>query len=127
MRSSIARSFSTTTTPGHMHGSVRGPHGSYAEEYALSLNEPEKFWMRAADKLDWFRKPTIAFEQDAANPFLTNWFCDGLVNTCYNCLDVHCRGDEKDRSDQVAVYYDSPVTGVKRQFTYRELLDKVSK
>lgn len=83
--------------------------------------------MRAADKLDWFRKPTVAFEQDAANPLLTNWFSDGLINTCYNCLDVHCRGDEKDRSDQVALYYDSPVTGVKRQFTYRELLDKVSR
>lgn len=112
----------------HVHGSVRGPHGSYLKEYTMSLQEPEKFWMRAADKLEWFKKPTIAFEQDSVNPFLYRWFPDGVMNTCYNCLDVHCRpGDESNRSKQVALYYDSPLTGVKQQFTYQELLDRVSR
>jgi propionyl-CoA synthetase len=122
----LLRGFSATIQ--HVHGSVRGPHGSYGEEYTMSLQEPEKFWLRAAEKLEWFKKPTIAFEQDSANPFFYRWFPDGVMNTCYNCLDVHCRlGDENNRANQVALYYDSPLTGVKRQFTYQELLDRVSR
>jgi acyl-coenzyme A synthetase/AMP-(fatty) acid ligase len=31
------------------------------------------------------------------------------------------------RGDQVAIYYDSPVTNTKKSYTYRELLDKVSR
>jgi propionyl-CoA synthetase len=127
-RSSTVRCFAATTTTihQHAHGTVQGPHGSYAEEYAFSLKEPEKFWLRAAQKLEWFKTPTIAFEQDSTNPYMYRWFPDGVMNTCYNCLDVHCRNDENNRADQVALYYDSPLTGVKLAFTYQELLDQVS-
>jgi propionyl-CoA synthetase len=45
------------------------------------------------------------------------------MNTCYNCLDVHVRDG---RGEQVALYYDSPVTGVKKQYTYQEMLNLVS-
>lgn len=44
------------------------------------------------------------------------------MNTCYNCLDVHV--DE--RGSQDALVYDSPLTGVKQRYSYRELLDRVA-
>lgn len=44
--------------------------------------------------------------------------CSSL-NTCYNLLDVHV---EHGRAEQVALIYDSPVTGVVKSYTYRELL-----
>ena len=50
---------------------------------------------------------------------------EGKINTCFNALDVNC---SKGRGDQVAIYYDSPLTGnTKRSITYKELLDEVSK
>ena len=47
-----------------------------------------------------------------------------MLNTCYNALDRHANGA---RADQLALIYDSPVTGVIRRLTYRELRDGVSR
>src|SRR4029079_9624510 len=52
-----------------------------------------------------------------------SWFTGGLVNTCYNLLDVHV---ENGRAEQVALIYDSPVTGIVKSYTYRELLNEVA-
>src|SRR6202042_3938477 len=51
------------------------------------------------------------------------WFPDARCNACFNALDRHVAAD---RGDQVALYYDSPVTAAKRAITYRELLDETA-
>jgi propionyl-CoA synthetase len=118
---------SSTSTPTLDHiydrNAIRGPHGSYAHEYAVSLTEPEKFWAKAADGLEWYRKPSTILEKSKDNPHLYNWFSDGVINTCYNCLDVHVKNG---RANQDALIYDSPLTGVKKHYTYQELLDQVA-
>ena len=43
-----------------------------------------------------------------------------MVNSCYSALDFHV---EHGREDQVALIYDSPVTGVVKKYSYRELRD----
>ena len=45
-------------------------------------------------------------------------------NTCYNCLDRHI---DRGRGRQLALVYDSPVTGTIRHFTYTELRDEVAR
>ena len=57
---------------------------------------------------------------DASNAPFNKWFSGGMLNTCYNVLDVHV---ENGRANQIAIIYDSPVTGVIKSFTYSELLD----
>eukprot|EP00510_Aplanochytrium_minuta_P005726 CAMPEP_0184011094 /NCGR_PEP_ID=MMETSP0954-20121128/3620_1 /TAXON_ID=627963 /ORGANISM="Aplanochytrium sp, Strain PBS07" /LENGTH=579 /DNA_ID=CAMNT_0026290841 /DNA_START=315 /DNA_END=2054 /DNA_ORIENTATION=+ len=42
----------------------------------------------------------------------------------YNCVDRHV---ENGRGEQVAIYYDSPVTNQQQQITYSELQDRVSR
>ena len=44
-------------------------------------------------------------------------------NTCFNALDRHVA---EGRADQAALIFDSPVTGFKRTYTYRELLDETA-
>ena len=61
---------------------------------------------------------------DDANPPFYRWFPDGELNTCANALDRHV---EAGRGDQAALIYDSPVTGTKRTYTYRELLDQTAR
>src|SRR5262245_17235252 len=46
------------------------------------------------------------------------------MNTCYCAVDRHADGP---RANQLALVYDSPVTGVIRRFTYRELRDGVAR
>ena len=94
----------------------------FEEVHARSISDPEGFWAEAAEAVHWY-KPWDKVLDRSAEPF-NRWFSGAEVNTCYNALDVHV---ENGRGDQAALIYDSPVTGKKRTFTYRELTDKVAR
>ena len=94
---------------------------SYQEIYTRSLEDPEGFWADAAKDIDWY-KPADKILDDSNIPFY-RWFQGGELNTCYNALDRHV---EKGRGDQAALIYDSPVTGVKKTYSYSELRDTVA-
>ncbi len=96
--------------------------GRYAEAFRRSIDDPDGFWGEAAKAIDWYRPPTVVL--DRSSPPFYRWFTDGVLNTCYNALDRHVAGG---RSDQLALVYDSPVTGTKRSFTYQQLLHEVAR
>jgi propionyl-CoA synthetase len=91
----------------------------YAEVFAASRKDPERFWSEAAKAIDWTRQPTKAF--DAEQGVYGRWFPDGELNTCFNAVDRHVGS----RGTQTAIIYDSPVTGSQRRITYRELQGEV--
>jgi propionyl-CoA synthetase len=94
----------------------------YGEAYARSLRDPEGFWAAAAEDLYWERRWDRVF--DDARPPLYRWFVGGVLNTCYNALDLHV---DRGRGKQRALVYDSPVTDTIRTFTYAELRDEVAR
>ena len=94
---------------------------SYKKVYNSWKNDPEAFWMTAADAIDWVTKPSKALFADRAP--LYEWFSDSEVNTCYNAVDRHVLNG---RGDQKAIIYDSPMTGTKYSITFSELLEKVA-
>jgi propionyl-CoA synthetase len=96
--------------------------GEYQKAYDESINSPDTFWDRAAQDVVWYKKYTRVLD-DSRKPFYS-WFVGGELNTCYNALDYHI---ENGRGEQVAIIYDSPVTGVTRKITYRELKDEVAR
>ena len=96
--------------------------GNFEEVYAKSLNDPESFWAEAAEDVHWYKKWDKVLD-DSNQPFY-RWFTGGVVNSCYNALDLHV---ENGRADQPALIYDSPVTETVKTFTYRELLDQVAR
>ena len=51
-----------------------------------SMDDPEAFWLDAAQAVDWHTPPTRAL--DARPPFY-RWFPDGELNVCANALDRH--------------------------------------
>jgi len=95
---------------------------SYDEVYSRSLSDPEGFWGEAAQSIHW-DKPWDRVLDDSNPPFY-RWFAGAELNTCYNALDRHV---EAGRGDQAALIYDSPVTGTKRTYGYRELRDEVAR
>jgi len=96
--------------------------GRYDEVYARSLRDPEGFWAEAAEDVHWYKRWDRVLDTSRA-PFY-RWFSGGQVNTCYNALDRHVADG---RADQLALVYDSPVTGGGAAYTYRELLNAVSR
>ncbi|MCB9673111.1 MAG: propionyl-CoA synthetase, partial [Alphaproteobacteria bacterium] len=83
--------------------------------------DPEAFWLEQASRLAWTRPPSTALERHPDGSW--TWFPDGEINVCALALDHHV---EHGRADQTALIYDSPVTGAKRTFTYRQLRDEVA-
>ncbi|KAK6488290.1 acyl-CoA synthetase short-chain family member 3 [Huso huso] len=93
----------------------------YNQAFSSSIQDPEKFWSEAAQSITWFEQWSKTL--DNSNPPFTKWFVDGKLNICYNAIDRHV---ENGRGDQIAIIYDSPVTGSKQAITYSQTLEQVS-
>ena len=95
---------------------------SYLAEYTHSIEHPETFWADKASELEWFTPPKTILSEDENG--IARWFADGEMNTCHMALDYHVANG---RGDQLAIYYDSPVTNTKKAITYQALLDQVAR
>ena len=95
---------------------------TYADVYESWKTDPEGFWMKAAEAIDWDETPSKALFDEHAP--LYEWFVDGRVNTCWNAVDRHVAAGN---GDNVAIYYDSPITNTKSQMTYRDLQTATAK
>ncbi|ASQ90673.1 propionyl-CoA synthetase [Prosthecochloris sp. GSB1] len=94
---------------------------SYNRLYQESIDSPETFWAKAGEKLHWYKKWDKVL--DDSNPPFYRWFAGGKTNTCYNALDRHV---DEGRGNDTAIIYDSPVTGKKKRYTFREFRDEVA-
>jgi len=48
------------------------------------------FWGNAAGEVIWEKSWDVVF--DASRPPFFRWFKGGILNTCWNALDVHVTG-----------------------------------
>ncbi|SFD23943.1 propionyl-CoA synthetase [Tropicimonas isoalkanivorans] len=93
----------------------------YSDIYREWQTDPEAFWMKAAEDIHWYKKPSKALFDENAPVY--EWFSDGLTNTCYNAVDRHV---EAGRGGQLAIMHESPITHSTKGLTYRELRDRVA-
>ena len=87
--------------------------------YAMSVNDSETFWSRAAGRLDWIKPFTQVKSVNFNIPDVSiKWFEDGTINASWNCIDRHLES----RGGQTAIIWepDDPGEGAKH-ITYREL------
>jgi propionyl-CoA synthetase len=107
---------------------MMSPQHPQDEVYNLSIEEPEAFWSKQASYIHWHKKPPRALEistKKLANGVehpTWKWFPGGEISNCYNCLDRHV---EAGNGDNVAIYWDSPVSGSKETYTYKQVLREV--
>ena len=95
---------------------------NYGAYYRRSIQDPDGFWGEVAEDIHWDRRWDRVL--DASQKPFYKWFSGGQLNTCFNAVDRHV---ESGRADQLALIYDSPVTGTVRRYTYRELRDAVAR
>jgi acetyl-CoA synthetase len=92
----------------------------YEALYKESVEQPEKFWARAAEELRWFKKWDKVLEWNA--PW-AKWFVGGQINLSYNCLDRHVQSARKNKA---ALIWESE-PGELRTYTYQQLWKEVQK
>ncbi|SFT43845.1 propionyl-CoA synthetase [Mesorhizobium sp. YR577] len=93
----------------------------YHEVYESWQKDPEAFWAEAARDIDWVKPWDKVLDADAG--IYGRWFAGAECNTCFNAVDRHVAGG---RAGQLALIYDSPITGTQKKFTYAELLAEVT-
>ena len=97
---------------------------TYRAMYEASIRDPEAFWGKEAKRIDWIKHFTKVKNTCFTYPDVSiNWFEDGTLNICANCVDRHL----KKRGDQVAIIWepDDPNADA-RHVTYRELYCEVN-
>ena len=88
---------------------TRITRADYERLYAQSLQQPDAFWGKVAERLDWMKAPTkIKDTSFDLKDFRIRWYADGELNASVNCLDRHLAT----RGDKTALVFepDSPDT-----------------
>jgi len=87
---------------------------------AEARDNPEVFWARMAEELDWFKKWDTVLKWD---PPHAEWFGGGKINISYNCLDRHLTTWRRHKA--ALIWEGEP--GETRTFTYQQLHTEVCK
>jgi acetyl-CoA synthetase len=95
----------------------------YEQLYRESIERPDAFWAKQAERLTWSKKPTKIKSTSFDGNVSIKWFEDGELNVCYNCVDRHLPA----RANQVAIIWEADNPEVDQKITYRELHRNVCK
>ena len=87
--------------------------------YAEAERDPEAFWARFAEELEWSRKWDRVLDWQ---PPHAKWFVGGKLNASVNCIDRHVRGP---RRNKAAIIWEGE-PGDRRTLTYYDLYREVS-
>ncbi|MFU0505065.1 AMP-binding protein, partial [Pseudaminobacter sp. NGMCC 1.201702] len=96
-------------------------NATYEKWYAESVADPDGFWGKHGQRLDWFTPYSRVKNASFAGAVSIKWFEDGELNVSYNCIDRHL----KTRGDQVAIIWEGDDPADDRKITYRELYEQV--
>ncbi|MEM7179401.1 MAG: acetate--CoA ligase [Spirochaetota bacterium] len=95
----------------------------YKKLYKQSVKDPEKFWQKQAERLDWF-KPWKKVLSHNFSQGKVKWFEGGKLNVSYNCLDRHLDSPTKNKA---ALIWEGDNPDESKTFTYQELHREVCK
>ena len=96
----------------------------YEAAYAESVRDPDSFWGKEAQRLDWLTPFTkvknVSWDPDNLS---IKWFEDGALNVSANCIDRHLAM----RGDQTAIIWEGDDPNDSKHITYRQLHAEVCK
>ena len=95
----------------------------YQEMYDKSVKDPEGFWAKQAERLDWMKKWDTVSNNDFTKAEIS-WFEGGKLNVSYNCLDRHIKAGF---GDQTALIWEGNDPLTDKAISYSEMLAEVSK
>jgi len=93
----------------------------YAALYKESLADPEAFWAREAERLEWMGKWRQVKNTRFVPDVSIRWFEGGKLNVSANCIDRHLG----QKSEKTAIIWEGDNPAESRHITYRELHEYV--
>ena len=90
----------------------------YERLYAEAAADPQAFWAKQAESLDWFKRWDTVLDWQ---PPFAKWFVGGEINISHNCLDRHLTTWRKNKA--AFIWEGEP--GEIRTLTYLQLHRKV--
>ena len=95
---------------------------TYERMYAQAAADPDSFWRREAQRIDWI-KPFTKVKETSFNEadFGIKWFADGALNISANCVDRHLPA----RANDVAILWEGDDPSQSRTISYGELHEQV--
>ncbi len=96
---------------------------AYQEMYDKSVKDPDGFWAKQAERLDWMKKWDTVSNNDFTKAKIS-WFEGGKLNVSYNCLDRHIKAGF---GDQTALIWEGNDPLTDKAISYSEMLAEVSK
>ena len=95
---------------------------AYRTRYAVAARDPDGFWAREAQRIDWIT-PFTKVKHTSFDPHNVSikWFEDGATNVAMNCIDRHL----VTRPDKIAIIWEGDDPTLSRHITYRELHEEV--
>ena len=93
----------------------------YNNIYNESIQGPDTFWAKIAERLHWNKKWSSVCEFDFVNANI-KWFEGGKLNVSVNCLDRHV---EAGNGEKTAIIWEGNDPNESKHFTFNELLEKV--
>ncbi len=104
--------------------SARIDQPTYEKMYAESIREPDQFWGRIGQRLDWIKPfskvSDVSFDVEDLH---IRWYEDGVLNVAANCLDRHLES----RGEKTAIIWEGDDPAQSRRISYRELHAEVCK
>ena len=95
--------------------------GRYFELYGEALADPDSFFLRVAERVQWMRPPSRGGEWSFESPVSIEWFADGELNVTESCLDRHAHT----QPDKTAIIWEGDEPGDVKRYSYAELLAEV--
>ncbi len=96
----------------------------YKALYDESLKNPDQFWGRMAEQLEWYKKWDKYKIADFKDKPEIRHFVGGKINVSVNCLDRHLKTARRNKA--ALIWQGEPDKDV-RTFTYQQLHHEVSK
>jgi acetyl-CoA synthetase len=96
----------------------------YEKMYKESIDNPEAFWAKQAERLDWFKKWDKVMDYSFTDNIYVKFFEGGKLNVSYNCLDRHVKGGRKNKA---AIVWEGNDPSENKTFSYQDLYREVNK
>jgi acetyl-CoA synthetase len=96
----------------------------YKALYKESLKNPDKFWGKMAEQLEWYKKWDKYEVGDFKDKPDIRHFVGGKINVAVNCLDRHLKTARKNKA---ALIWQGEPDGDVRTYTYQQLHYEVCK
>ncbi|MBX4335878.1 acetate--CoA ligase [Bartonella raoultii] len=94
---------------------------TYQQWYQESINNPESFWAKHGQRIEWFKPYTKVKNTSFHGDVSIQWYEDGITNVAYNCIDRHL----KNHGDRIALIWEGDNPYHDKKISYNELYEHV--